>query len=109
MKKTALRPSAWIALALAGALGGMPVPARTGAARPAPPHSFTPLAGFVPDKETAVRIAVAVWIPIYGENQITSERPYNATLKNGVWTVTGSLPKGRHGGVALAEISKRDG
>jgi hypothetical protein len=94
---------------LAGALVSMPVPAKTGAARPAPPHSFVPSAGFVPNKGTAVRIAVAVWVPIYGEKQIQGERPYNATLKKGVWTVTGSLPKGWVGGVALAEISKRDG
>lgn len=78
------------------------------------PHSYVPSAGFVPDKPTAIRIAVAVWIPIYGAKHIQGETPYHATLKNGVWTVEGSLPKPPKGyiavgGVAIAEISKQDG
>ena len=72
-------------------------------------HSVVPSNGFVPDEKTAIKIAEAVWIPIYGEHQIQSEKPFVASLKNGVWTVEGSLPKGWDGGVAIAEISKRDG
>ena len=63
----------------------------------------------VPDQETAIRIAVAVWTPIYGKKQIESEKPYKATLKNEVWYITGSLPEGWLGGVAEAEIAKDDG
>src|SRR6266702_1563884 len=55
------------------------------------PKGYVPPKGFVPDSATAVRIAVAVWIPIYGEQQIMSEQPFVATLKDSVWTVTGSL------------------
>lgn len=72
-------------------------------------HSYVPPKGFVPDKKTAIRIAEAVWSPIYGEELIQSEKPFVASLKNGVWTVHGSLPKGWLGGVALAEVSKSDG
>ena len=72
-------------------------------------HSVVPSNGFVPDEKTAIKIAEAVWIPIYGEQQIQSEKPFVASLKNGVWTVAGSLPEGWDGGVAIAEISKRDG
>jgi hypothetical protein len=72
-------------------------------------HSYVPPKGFVPDAKTAIRIAVAVWSPIYGEAQTQSEKPFVASLKNGVWTVEGSLPKDRAGGVAIAEISKSDG
>ena len=72
-------------------------------------HSYVSPAGFVPDSSTAVRIAEAVWIPIYGEQQIARERPFSATLRHGVWTVGGSLQKGQAGGVAVAEISKRTG
>jgi len=36
------------------------------------PHSYVPDSGFVPNAATAVRIAEAVWIPIYGEAQIES-------------------------------------
>jgi Na+-translocating ferredoxin:NAD+ oxidoreductase RnfG subunit len=71
--------------------------------------NYKPKDGYVPDEETAIIIAVAVWKPIYGKEKIENEKPYKANLKNGVWTVTGSLPKGRKGGVAEAEISKDDG
>jgi hypothetical protein len=72
-------------------------------------HSVVPRKGFVPDEKTAIKIAEAVWSPIYGEEKIKSEKPFVASLKNGVWTVHGSLPKGWVGGVAIAEISKSDG
>lgn len=48
-------------------------------------------------------------MPIYGAENIERQKPLTATLENGVWTVTGSMPKPVPGGVALAEISKRDG
>jgi len=72
-------------------------------------HSFKPEQGFVPDEKTAIAIAVAVWSPIYGEKKIKSEKPFKATLTNGVWHVEGTLPiKYAEGGVAEAEISKND-
>lgn len=73
------------------------------------PHNYKPADGFVPDAVTAIRIAVAVWNPIYGKEQIASEAPFRAVLNDGVWTVEGSLPEGYKGGVAVAEISKLDG
>jgi hypothetical protein len=76
-------------------------------------HTVIPKDGFVPDQETAMRIAEAVWIPIYGVEQIKQEKPFVTELKNGVWIVSGTLhgdpgaiPKG---GVATIEISKADG
>jgi len=76
-------------------------------------HSYVPDSGFVPNAATAIRIAEAIWIPIYGEAQIEGERPFTATLKDGLWTVTGSLHAAPGleaiGGVALAEIARRDG
>ena len=72
-------------------------------------HNFKPKDGYVPDAKTAIKIAVAVWEPIYGADQIAEEKPYRARLKNGVWFVEGSLPEGSLGGVAIAEISKDDG
>jgi hypothetical protein len=75
-----------------------------------PKHNAMPrVAGVVPDDVTAIKIAVAVWGPIYGADKIAAEKPFRAKLANGVWTVQGSLPKGWVGGVALAEISKADG
>ena len=82
-------------------------------------QSYMPKAGYVPDSATAIKIAEAVLIPVYGEKQILSERPYIATLKGGIWTVTGTTlhcPDGNggttsncHGGTAIVQISKLDG
>ena len=79
------------------------------AAQRARPHSYVPADGFVPESVTAARIAAAVWAPIYGERRVESQRPLRAALRRGIWTVTGTLPPGSAGGVALAEIAKRDG
>jgi hypothetical protein len=79
---------------------------------------YKPAAGFVPDSKTAIAIAEAVLIPVYGKEQIESERPFHAGLKDGVWTVGGTLrcPDGKggfttdcDGGVAVLRLSKRDG
>jgi len=70
---------------------------------------FVPKNDRVPDAETAIAIAIAVWNPVYGKKVITSEKPYQAVLTTGLWTVTGSVPNGLVGGVATAEIAKRDG
>src|SRR5467141_1663954 len=80
------------------------------AAQQPDPRSYRPPKGFVPDSATAVRVAVAVWIPIYGDSLIMAEQPFIATLRDGVWTVTGTLPRPyTRGGVAMARIAKRDG
>ncbi len=76
---------------------------------PAQEHNVRPPQGLVPDGKTAIAIAVAVWAPIYGEKKIALEKPYIATLTNGKWTVTGSLPEGYIGGVAIAVIAKSNG
>ncbi len=68
-----------------------------------------PDAGFVPDEVTAIRIAEAVLIPIYGQKKVGSERPFSAKLTKGVWKVEGYLPEGASGGVAEVRIDKRDG
>jgi hypothetical protein len=71
-------------------------------------QGFVPTNGFVPNEQTAVAIAEAILVPIYGREQIDSEKPLKAKLKNGIWTVQGSLPKGWDGGVAIVKLAKRD-
>jgi hypothetical protein len=70
---------------------------------------YKPRVGMVPDKDTAVRIAIAVLIPIYGADAIRSQQPFVATLSGDTWTVVGTLPKNRVGGVAEIRIAKADG
>lgn len=65
--------------------------------------------GYVPNEETAIAIAVAVWRPLYGYWQIMSERPFQARLTNGVWQVRGTFHGGGAGGAAIAEISESNG
>jgi len=72
-------------------------------------HNYTPKDGFVPTESAAIAIAVAVWVPIYGAEAISKQKTYTATLVNGTWIVEGSLPKRMVGGVARAEIAKKDG
>jgi hypothetical protein len=63
---------------------------------------------FVPDQETACKIAEAIWLPIYGE-KVQNFKPYEAVLKDGtVWIVEGTLPKGTKGGTPYIEINKKD-
>jgi len=71
--------------------------------------SYKPAKGFVPDETTAVRIAEAVLIPIYGEGQIRSERPFKARLRGEIWLVSGTVPAGFVGGAAVVKIAKSDG
>ena len=73
----------------------------------------------VPDSATAVSIAEKALAKIYGKRHIESERPFKASLSNGVWHVGGTLYcKDQHGnvvmdtcvgGVAMADIRQRDG
>lgn len=64
---------------------------------------------FVPDKETAIKIAEAIWFPIYG-TKIYDSRPFVAKLKdNKIWIVEGTLKKEYNvGGVPYIEIQKKD-
>jgi len=71
--------------------------------------SAIPVIGRVPNEETAIRIAEAVWLPIYGD-LIYDSRLFKARLvDDSIWVVYGTLPKGYAGGIPYAEISKSDG
>lgn len=73
-----------------------------------PAAAAKPKNGYVPDEQTAISIAVAAWIPIYGKKKIEKQKPYKAVLNDGVWTVTGTL-KHAVGGTAEALIAQADG
>jgi NTF2 fold immunity protein len=73
---------------------------------------------FVADSATAIEIAEKALFPVYGRRHIESERPFTATLNDGVWTVHGTLRcsvgKGGAtticaGGAANVEISQKNG
>lgn len=71
-------------------------------------HSFVPEQGFVPDERTAMTIAEAILVPIYGKKAIERQKPFVVSLSGNVWTITGLLPKDILGGVFFVQISKQD-
>jgi len=68
--------------------------------------SHQPSSGYVPDDTTAIKIAEAIWLPVYGKT-IYNCTPFVAELKNGVWIVTGTLHTD-FGGTPYIEIRKKD-
>ncbi|MFC2130662.1 YbbC/YhhH family protein [Bacteroidota bacterium] len=71
---------------------------------------------YVPDKNTAIKIAEAIWFPIYGKS-IYNKKPFKAKLlKNGIWQVKGNLHsiqndksyRSQKGGVPYIKIRKDD-
>ena len=80
-------------------------------------QGYKPTLGFVPDSITAIRVAEAVLIPIYGEQRVASERPFKAVLKDDAWEITGTFycPAAKDdnevhcfGGTAVVRISRTD-
>jgi len=74
----------------------------------------------VPNEAEALRLAEPVLIKKFGKQTIDYERPFKATLLNGVWMVYGTLccpyrgqrncePGRCNGGVAELELRQSDG
>ena len=69
-----------------------------------------PISGVVPDEQTAVKVADAIFQPVFGATEVEKWRPYHAQLdKRGFWTVYGTLPRGMKGGTPMLKISRRNG
>jgi hypothetical protein len=62
---------------------------------------------YVPDENTAIKVAEAVWFPILG-NLINHEKPFTAHLNGNVWLVKGIVPDSSFGGPITIEIRKSD-
>lgn len=73
-------------------------------------NTYVPNEGFVPNEETAIKIAEAVWLPIYGES-INNKKPFIAEYNEAeeFWEVYGTLPENMIGGVPEIKIRKNDG
>lgn len=73
-------------------------------------RSDRPKNGFVPTESVAIRVAEGIAVGLYGEATAMHGRPFRARLRGDVWTVIGTLnPPGAYGGVAIIQISRRDG
>ncbi len=68
-------------------------------------RSYVPTNDYVPDKDTAIAIAYAVALPIYGKKQLDKELPLRAELEDGMWMVLGTLNCGSCvGGTLVMQI-----
>ena len=62
--------------------------------------------GCVPNETTAIKIAEAIWLPIYGD-QIYESIPFVAQLHNDIWIVEGTS-KYEFGGIPHIKIHKKN-
>src|SRR5262245_11890322 len=72
-------------------------------------NAVRPKDGYVPNAETAVKIAEAVLEPVYGKETLNQEKPLKAVQQGDVWRVAGTLPPYSKGGTAVVKISKFSG
>lgn len=70
---------------------------------------YQPPDGFIPDSTTAVAVAEAILIGVYGKTQIERQRPMIASLEGKAWVVAGTLRRGELGGVATIRLDKETG
>ena len=65
--------------------------------------------GIIPNEETAISVAIAIWTPIYGD--VSRAKPFvaNYNEEDGYWEVRGTLPENMRGGVPIMRINRRDG
>ncbi|MDA3842813.1 MAG: YbbC/YhhH family protein [Candidatus Kapabacteria bacterium] len=74
---------------------------------------INPNRSYVPDKETASKIAEIILLSVYGE-QVNKQKPFKVTCENdSVWSINGVLPEPKEGymnigGVAHIRIRKKD-
>jgi hypothetical protein len=67
-------------------------------------RSYAPKDGYVPDASTAIAIADAVTVPIYGRSTVDQEKPLRAELKDGRWLVIGTDHRATAGGGGTVEV-----
>jgi hypothetical protein len=70
--------------------------------------SFRPSNGYVPDQKTAIQVAKAILISVYGEVTVKNEEPFTASLEGTIWTVKGAV-RPYPSGNAEIKLSKNDG
>ena len=63
--------------------------------------------GYVPDRETAVKIAEVILSRLYGEKTIISQRPYQLVEDEKIWWICGTVPEGAMGTSFRIAISKQ--
>jgi hypothetical protein len=68
-----------------------------------------PQQGIIPDEVTAVKVAEIILPLNFSADVVEKFQPYHAQLKDGVWTIYGTLKVGSRGGTPMMRIRKKDG
>ena len=71
-----------------------------------------PKNGYVPDEDTAIKIAKAILEPMIGRQGVKMREPFRANLHNSVWEILGKTnlpPSIRGGGGIDMRINKQTG
>jgi hypothetical protein len=71
-------------------------------------QSYRPSNGYVPDQKTAIQVAKAILISVYGEVTVKNEETFTASLAGNIWTVKGAV-RPYPSGNAEVKLSKTDG
>ena len=71
--------------------------------------SYVPKGGYVPDASTAMAVAYAIAVPIYGRPAVDAEKPLRTELKDGKWLVLGTLHGPGIGGTLIVSIDQMTG
>ena len=61
----------------------------------------------MPDKDTAIKVAEVILFRLYGEKNITSQKPYVVTKDENIWWVCGTLKEGLLGSSFKIAISQQ--
>ena len=61
------------------------------------------------DKASAIRVAESILASAYGIKEMEGNRPYKAFLLNGVWKVTGTVPKDAVGDPLFVDLDQEAG
>ncbi len=52
----------------------------------------SPQINYVPNEQTAVRVAEVIWTELWGEKFVNGCKPFSADSSKGVWHVHGKIP-----------------
>ena len=102
----ALCVSAFSITALTTASGQQTAPPKLPHEREGAPEPG-PRDGYVPDRETAVKIAEVILSRLYGEKTILASRPYKVVEDDNIWWICGTVPEGSMGTAFRIAISRQ--
>jgi hypothetical protein len=66
------------------------------------------IGSLIKDRQAAVAVAEAILFKVYGEENISKQKPYRVYKTDHYWVITGTLPEGTLGGVFEIALDVND-